>query len=262
MAKLEPSVGDYFAGDGTVERWWTPDTGPLSFHYDAEITILEDHLKVDPSWRVLDVGTGRGRFGTFFAQKGCNVVGLDLSSEMLEQAAELVRQKGLSERFRLQEGNAEDLSSFADAEFDVVLCMELFDHLPDLQRALREMRRTLKPGGHFLFTYVPNESIYGGLGNLYRWLRRRMSPSESMISRTYTLREIRRQLAESGLTLERYWGVGLLCINAQTRLFVDNLVVRGLTALARAEARRWPYYESPLLARHGAHVVGLGRSAP
>jgi SAM-dependent methyltransferase len=260
MGELDPrDVAEYFASAGTVERWWAPDTGPLAFHYEAEIAILEDHLPVDPRWRLLDVGTGRGRFGAFFAAKGCQVVGIDISQEMLDEAREMIRHRGLEDRFSLRQGAAEDLSAFADGEFDVVLCMELFDHLPDLGRALREMRRTLKLDGCLLFTYVPRESIYGSLGNVYRWMRRRLRPDEKMISRTYSLGEIRRRLAENGMELERYWGLGLLCINAQTRLFVQSPLTRCLTALARAEARRWPYYEKPFLARHGAHVVGLAR---
>jgi cyclopropane fatty-acyl-phospholipid synthase-like methyltransferase len=260
MAELDPQdVAEYFARRGTVEQWWTPDTGPLGFHYDAEITILEDHLEVDPFWRVLDVGTGRGRFGASFAAKGCQVVGVDINQEMLDRAQEMIQARGLQDRFTLRYGAAEDLSAFADGGFDVVLCMELFDHLPNLGLALQEMRRKLKPGGRLLFTYVPRESIYGSLGNVYRWLRRRLRPDDMMISRTYPLSEIQQRLTESSLELERYWGLGLLCVNAQTRLFVRNPVTRWLTALARAEARRWPYYQRPFLARHGAHVVGLAR---
>jgi hypothetical protein len=78
-----------------------------------------------------------------------------------------------------------------------------------------------------------------------------------MISRTYSLGEVRSQLSQRGLRLDDYWGVGVFCANAQTRLLGENAVVRGLTAVARAEASRWPYHRAPLLARHGAHVVGL-----
>jgi SAM-dependent methyltransferase len=251
------AVGEYFAREGTVSEWWTPSSGPLAFHYNAELQVLEDRLEIDPAWRVLDVGTGPGRFGALFAGRGCQVVGVDLNPDMLEIARGTAAGLGLTERFEVREASAEDLSSFEDASFDVVCCMELFDHLPDLSRALGEMRRKLRPGGHFLFTYVPNESLYGKLGNLYRWLRARTQPSELMISRTYTSSEARAALARADLTLDRYFGIGVLCVNAQTRLFGDNLVVRALTALARAECQRWPYFETPMLARRGAHVVGF-----
>jgi SAM-dependent methyltransferase len=256
-SNLDERVSDYFSKGGTVSQWWTPDSGPLAFHYAAEIQVLAEQLTIDSSWRVLDVGTGAGRFGAFFAERGCRVTGVDLNPDMLEMARETARQRQLEGRFEVMQGSAEDLSQFGDGEFDVVLCMELFDHLPDLGRALSEMRRKLKVAGRFVFTYVPSESIYGALGNVYRWFRTRLTPADLLISRTYSLREVRSQLSHRGLRLDAYWGVGLLCVNAQTRLLGDNAVVRGLAAVARAEASRWPYYRASSLARHGAHVVGL-----
>lgn len=261
MSELDAKgVGDYFARVGTVSEWWTPGSGPLAFHYNAELQVLEDRLAIDPEWKVLDVGTGPGRFGALFAGRGCHVIGVDLNPEMLEIASDTARGLGLENLFEVRTANAEDLSEFADGSFDVVCCMELFDHLPDLHKALAEMRRVLKPGGRFLYTYVPSESLYGCLGNIYRWLHARARPSELMISRTYSRGSIVSLLAESGLRLERYWGVGVFCVSAQTRLFGDNAVVRALTAIARAESRRWPYFSSRIIARHCAHVVGLARA--
>ena len=96
------------------------------------------------------------------------------------------------------------------------------------------------------------------LGNVYRRLRR---PSgDVMISRTYALGEVREQLAAAGLVLEAHYGIGLLCANAQTRLFTENPLVRLATAVARLEARWRPYHQGRF-ARHGAHVVGLARRA-
>jgi 2-polyprenyl-3-methyl-5-hydroxy-6-metoxy-1,4-benzoquinol methylase len=259
---LGEEVTEYFSEPGTVSEWWTPESGPLAFHYAAEIQVLSEQLSVDPAWRVLDVGTGSGRFGAFFAERGCRVTGVDLNPDMLEIARETARRSGVEDRFEVVSGSAEDLSRFGEGEFDVVLCMELFDHLPDLGRALAEMRRALAPGGRFLFTYVPSESIYGALGNVYRRLLARLKPSDRMISRTYRLSEVRSRLSRRGLRLDRYFGVGVLCANAQTRLLGDNFALRALTAMARAEASRWPYHRSPWLARHGAHVVGLASAAP
>jgi SAM-dependent methyltransferase len=149
------------------------------------------------------------------------------------------------------------LSGHGVGRFDLVLCMELFDHLPDLARVLGEMQRALRPGGRLAFTWVPDESLYGALGNLYRRLRR---GGEVMISRTYSLREIERRLADAGLVLEQHFGIGVLCVNAQTRLFADNPLARLATAVARLESR-WRPYHTGWLARHGAHGVGIARLA-
>lgn len=260
MSQLDARrVRGYFSSRNTVATWWSPEEGPLAFHYDAELAVLDDHLSFDPAWRVLDVGTGRGRFGAHFAARGCRVTGVDLNPDMLEIARENARRRGVADRFDVREASADDLGSLGEQEFDVVLCMELFDHLPDLGAVLREMRGRLAPGGRFLFTYVPSESLYGSLGNLYRAMGGLCRRRADMISRTYSLTEIRRRLEEQDLLLERYWGVGVLCANAQTRLFGRNPLLRLSTAIARAEARRWPYHTRPRVARHAAHVVGLAR---
>jgi len=252
-------VSDYFSRPGTVAEWWHPEDGPLAFHYAAELQVLEDALPVDPAWRVLDVGTGPGRFGLWFASKGCPVIGVDLNPEMQERAREIARRRGLESRFEVRQGRAEDLREFAPASFDAVLCMELFDHLPDLSAALAAMRRVLRDDGRFLFTYVPRESLYGMLGDVYRRVRAWTAPSDLMISRTYGFAEVERALRGAGFALESHFGVGALCISAQSRFFGESVFQRAAVALARAESRRWPYHRGAFLARRGAHVVGIAR---
>jgi len=264
VSELESErVRDYFARRETVATWWTPDEGPLAFHYDAELQVLEEQLLARPEFagrelQVLDVGTGRGRFGVHLAERGHRVIGVDLNPDMVELAAENARRRGVGDRYQVRQGSAENLSGHGVECFDLVLCMELFDHLPDLSRVLAEMQRALRPGGRLAFTWVPDESLYGALGNLYRRVRR--DRGEPMISRTWSLRELERRLAGAGLALEQHFGIGVLCASAQTRLFGDNPLVRLATAVARLESR-WRPYHAGWLARHGAHGVGIARRA-
>lgn len=262
MAELDARpVREYFARRGTVATWWAPEEGPLAFHYEVELRVIEEQLAIDPSWDVLDVGAGRGRFGLLFAARGCRVVGVDLNPDMLDLAREAVRKRGLEERFEVRAGDAQALGEFEDERFDVVLCMEVFDHLPDLGAALREARRVLRPGGRLVFSYVPSESLYGALGNALRGALRRARPDPRLVSRTYSLAAIRANLAGAGLVLDRYWGIGLLCLNAQTRVLPRRRGLGILDALARAETRRRAYYDAAWLARRAAHVVGFAKRA-
>lgn len=262
MAEFDPLyVRAYFERRDTVAAWWSPEEGPLAFHYGAELRAIAEQLTIEPSWEILDVGTGRGRFALYFAARGCRVLGVDVNPDMIELAREAARRAGVEDRFEVRAGDVGDLRDCPDGHFDVALCMEVFDHLPDLDRALEEMFRVLRPGGLLLFTYVPSDSLYGMLGDAYRAVRCRVRPGDPEISRTYSFAEVRSRLEARGFALERYCGIGVLCLNAQTRRFTRSGVLRPLDALARAEARRRPYYVGGWWARRGAHVVGFATRA-
>src|SRR5262249_24063479 len=110
---FDERVREYFARPGAGSTWGAPAEGPMALPSAAELAVLRDRLRVEPRWRVLDLGTGRGRFGAWFAAQGCRVVGVDLNPDMLALAAETARPHGVADRFELRQGSAEDLSTFA-----------------------------------------------------------------------------------------------------------------------------------------------------
>ena len=73
--------------------------------------------------RVLDAGSGPGRFTVAAAKLGSNVTALDLSEGQLELAKEKVREAGLLEAVHaLKPGDIADLSLFSDGQFDAAVC--------------------------------------------------------------------------------------------------------------------------------------------
>lgn len=132
---------------------------PLGPSYDRWSRLLS--LGQDPRWRqflvsrvecgpdgsVLDVATGTGAVAIeLVRQKGCRVVGIDQSPEMLAGAQARVEAAGLSDRITLVEGGAEQLP-FPDGAFDALTFTYLLRYVEDPGATLAELARVVRPGG-------------------------------------------------------------------------------------------------------------------
>jgi len=93
---------------------------------------------------VLDVGTGTGFMALIVAALGHRVTAIDLSSQMLDLARATAEERGLAVRFG--SGDAVD-PDFPPASFDVVINRHLLWTLREPERAMRNWRRLLRPGG-------------------------------------------------------------------------------------------------------------------
>lgn len=156
----------------------TYDTvGPRHFVYFAR--RLVEFVGFERGSRVLDVATGTGAVLVAAAERlgeAGQVIGIDLSSAMLERASSEIARRGLgTAQLKLMDAEALD---FPDDSFDVVLCAFAFLGFPDSARALRGFRRVLKPGGRLGFVdafgwffqhdprWKPQEEIFRSLGAL------------------------------------------------------------------------------------------------
>ena len=150
---------------------------PLGPSYDRYARVLS--FGRDPSWRrflvsrvhagtddvVLDLATGTGAVALeLVRQKGCSVVGIDQSPEMLAEA----RRRIATNRVRLVESSAEELP-FEDESFDGLTAAYLLRYLRDLPAGLRGLARVLRPGAtaSLLDFGVPPGAATRALWNLY-----------------------------------------------------------------------------------------------
>ena len=127
-------------------RWWSP------IHRASTLRLLDeaDADVTGGARRILDVGCGTGAMAVAAAERWPTVTvdGVDASEGMLAIArGELDSQPGpVRDRVRYAQGYA-DMLPFADDTFDVVLAAFVLQLVPSRPRALREMRRVLRPGG-------------------------------------------------------------------------------------------------------------------
>jgi phosphatidylethanolamine/phosphatidyl-N-methylethanolamine N-methyltransferase len=119
--------------------------------------------------RVLEVGVGTGLSLPMYGRH-LEIVGIDLSPEMLEKARERVAEDGLDNVTGLHEMDAGALT-FPDASFDVVIAMYVMTVVPDPEKVMRELERVTTPGGEVILVnhFSQEEGVRG-------WVERRMAP--------------------------------------------------------------------------------------
>ena len=111
------------------------------------------HLRLSPGARVLDVCCGSGASALPAAEvvgPGGSVIGVDLAEKLLQLARAKAKQRGLT-NVEFETGDLTNLR-FADGAFDAVVCVFGIFFVPDMDVALRELRRVLRPGGRMAIT--------------------------------------------------------------------------------------------------------------
>lgn len=108
---------------------------------------LADHLALDPSHHVLDIGCGLGGTARYLASSfGCRVTGIDLTPEYVEVGNQLNRDLGLDGQIDLSVANATRMP-FAEDRFDRASMLHVGMNIPDKAALMAEIGRVVKPGG-------------------------------------------------------------------------------------------------------------------
>ncbi|MFB6205855.1 MAG: class I SAM-dependent methyltransferase [Haloglomus sp.] len=156
---------------------------------DREKEAVLDALGDLEGRRVLEVACGTGRFTALLADRGADIVGLDISAAMLKQGRTKAQEVGVDEHLEYMRADAARLP-FPDDHFDSVLAMRFF-HLADRPASfLSEMARVSRNQVFFdTFKRFSFRSIYNF--------------ALPMGSRLYSTGEVERLLRGAGLQLER-----------------------------------------------------------
>lgn len=151
------STREYYASFG--EREWSrlenPDDGAVEFAVTCH--VLKKYLPAHS--HILDIGGGPGRYSIWLAQQGHRVVLADLSPELLKIAQTKIAETNVGKQVEeVIEADVCDLSRWSDNDFDAVLCLGPFYHLPqadDRRKAAAEIVRVLRADGIAFIALMP-----------------------------------------------------------------------------------------------------------
>ncbi len=110
--------------------------------------------------KILDIGAGAGEYSLYFARKGYKVSALELADANI---AAFRKKLTPEDHIDLVQGNALDLSRYAENSFDIVLLFGPLYHLEneaDKQNCISEAKRVCKNGGKIFFAFISNDFVF------------------------------------------------------------------------------------------------------
>ena len=147
--------------DKAADRWWSDDirwVRTLKNMVPARLKYFDEFIE----WKganVLDVGCGGGFMAEALARRDAKVTGIDPAAKAIGAAVTHAQYSCLNISYNV--GNGENLP-FADEAFDVVVCVDVLEHVLDLNKLLAQVARVLCPGGVFVFDTI-NRNLLASL---------------------------------------------------------------------------------------------------
>ncbi|MEO1250229.1 MAG: bifunctional 2-polyprenyl-6-hydroxyphenol methylase/3-demethylubiquinol 3-O-methyltransferase UbiG, partial [Pseudomonadota bacterium] len=162
---LDPAEVERF--DEISAHWWDPkgqfrplhSMNPVRVGYirDRVVQHRADDLGSDPmsakpleGLALADIGCGGGLLSEPMARMGASVIGVDASERAIAVASDHAGRQGLSIEYRCS--TAEDLAAEQPERFDVVTCLEIVEHVADVDAFTSAVAAMLKPGGIAIFS--------------------------------------------------------------------------------------------------------------
>ncbi|MEM7723285.1 MAG: bifunctional 2-polyprenyl-6-hydroxyphenol methylase/3-demethylubiquinol 3-O-methyltransferase UbiG [Pseudomonadota bacterium] len=154
----EPVRNNLAIYDDVAAQWWSDDirwVRTLKNLVPGRLTWFDKHV----DWAgkaVLDLGCAGGFMAEALAEKKAVVTGIDPAAQAIEAARAHAARSRLDIRYDV--GVGENLP-YADGRFDIVVCVDVLEHVSDLDQVMREVARVLKPGGAFLYDTINRNPI-------------------------------------------------------------------------------------------------------
>jgi len=155
---------------GMKAAWMSGDFGQIAAYTAVEAARFVTRIGIQPGSKVLDIACGTGNTAIPAAKTSASVTGVDIATNLLEQARKRAAAEKLEIRF--DEGDAEQLP-YADGSFDIVLTMFGAMFAPHPEKVAAELLRVCRPGGVIA---MANWTPEGFVGKSFRLISRFVPP--------------------------------------------------------------------------------------
>ncbi len=161
-----------------------------------DLPYLLQSLAPKPNEKILDVGCGMGRLTEVIAERGSEVVGIDISEYAIEQAKERYKGKG-----NLQFICLNALEMDYESQFDKVLCYHFIEHLtlPDARILLKKIHSALKSEGTLVIGLPIDDGCFLRRAVHFTATRRRYSYLGHLVS--FSIRGIEKEIISAGFSI-------------------------------------------------------------
>lgn len=217
-----------------AHTWWDENeflsllkvmVNPWRVPYFTE--ALRRHYGQDPGHvRLLDIGSGGGVLPEEFASLGCQVTGIDISSQSIATARAHAAKSGLSIDYHVGSGTS---LPFDRQSFDVVSCCDVLEHIHDWCKVIAEAARVLAPGGLFFFDTI-NRTLNSRVTFIYglqEFPLTRLMPADTHIWKMFiTPVELSSAAQKHGMTVQELKG-GKIAMNPLATLWTVLQKKRG-----------------------------------
>lgn len=156
--------------------WMAGDYGHFATYLEPGALSYLQRLNVAPGTRMLDVACGAGQIAIPAARDGVQVTGIDIASNLIQQARERARAEKVDVRF--EEGDAEMLPC-QDGQFDIVVSLIGAMFAPRPERVAAELVRACRVGGRIA---MANWTPEGHVGQMFKIIGKHVPPSPLMPS--------------------------------------------------------------------------------
>ncbi|MGY6553400.1 MAG: bifunctional 2-polyprenyl-6-hydroxyphenol methylase/3-demethylubiquinol 3-O-methyltransferase UbiG [Wenzhouxiangella sp.] len=220
--------------DAVAEQWWSDEirwVRTLKNLVPGRLSWMDRQI----DWAgkdVLDLGCAGGFMAEALDERGAQVTGIDPAEGAIAAARAHAEQTGRTIRYEVGVGEA---LPYAAQSFDAVVCVDVLEHVQDLQQVIREVARVLRPDGLFLFDTI-NRNLLARLAtitvaeDILRLLPRGTHDPAMFIKPV----ELRQAMLAAGLQPGRFTGLGPRGINRRLDLTFGTLPLTAILYMGAA----------------------------